>query len=110
MFLKATTRHVHRRQDLVLDDLVEVLAGFLGHQKLGNEVAASRVAPVRAGHISDLYRFRSGRLGSGKSLDQRRHRFVMGIPAISAGDYTGAMAEDPRSEEHTSELQSLMRS
>src|SRR3546814_7002473 len=101
MFLKATTRHVHRRQDLVLDDLVEVLAGFLGHQKLGNEVAASRVAPVRAGHISDLYRFRSGRLGSGKSLDQRRHRFVMGIPAISAGD---------RSEEHTSELQSLMRS
>src|SRR3546814_8624463 len=80
MFLKATTRHVHRRQDLVLDDLVEVLAGFLGHQKLGNEVAASRVAPVRAGHISDLYRLRSGRLGSGK-----------------------------RSEEHTSELQSLMR-
>src|SRR3546814_10261564 len=101
--------HVHRAA-LSLGD-TGLAPGQLGHDDLGIDAVGEHVAVVAiAGDDAVLVRIE-------RRLEADRHRFLADVEMAEAADEAepvklpGALLEaaDERSEEHTSELQSLMR-
>src|SRR3546814_8903212 len=62
------------------------------------------VAPLVAGHAAVVQRSGAGRAVAGVRVVEERPG-----QAVAVGDLPGGLEESVRSEEHTSELQSLMR-